>query len=304
MIRQLVSVVIPTWNEEKNIEKCLEGINNQTYPKEKIEIIVVDKASTDKTKAIAKKYAASVFNKGPERSAQRNYGANKSSGKYVICLDADMILSPTVIAKSIDKLEESDLIALYIPEIVLGNTFWSHVRRFERSFYDGTAIDCVRIIKRDIFEEVGGFDPSLTGPEDWDFDKKIRGKGRVGVLSTYDFKEIDEKVLRVNYREANLVEKLGRLTSRPLIYHNEAKFDIQRYLQKKKYYVKCFGPYIDKWGKDDSDNKKQFGFWYRYFGVFIENRKWKRFLRYPALATGVFLLRFLVGVSFIVSRFK
>jgi len=54
----LVSVIIPTLNEEKNIGRCLESIGKQTYPKERIEVIVVDNNSMDKTRKIVKKFAS------------------------------------------------------------------------------------------------------------------------------------------------------------------------------------------------------------------------------------------------------
>ena len=148
----LVSITITTKNEEKNIKPCLESIKKQTYPQNKIEIIVVDNNSRDKTKQIAKQYTKKVFNIGPERSVQRNFGMlQKSSGKYLMFLDADMRLASKVISQAVKKLEDSPLVALYIPEIILGNSFFSRVRRFERSFYTGTVIDCVRIIRKDIF---------------------------------------------------------------------------------------------------------------------------------------------------------
>ena len=68
-----VSVIVTTKNEEKNIENCLRSIKAQTYPQEKIEIIVVDNNSTDKTKEIGKRYTERVYNFGPERSAQRKF---------------------------------------------------------------------------------------------------------------------------------------------------------------------------------------------------------------------------------------
>lgn len=312
MVQPIVSLVITTKNEEKNIGNCLESILRQTYPKNLLEVIVVDNDSTDKTKQVTGEYnGVKVFDKGPERSAQRNFGIEKSEGKYIIYLDADMILSPTVIEKAIEKFQmplspisNISPVALYIPEVVIGNSYWSRVRRFERSFYDGTVVDSVRIVRKDVFDKVDGFDSSLTGPEDWDFDKKIRGKGKVEVLGTYNFKEIHEKLVKINYTEADLVEKLGKLSSCAIVYHNEASFDIKKYLQKKRYYVKSFGTYINKWGADDPGVKKQFGFWYRYFGIFWENGKWKRFFGYPSLTFGVFLLRVLVGVLFIFNRKK
>ena len=99
----LVSVVITTKNEEKNIENCLKSILKQTYPRDKIEIIVVDNNSTDRTKEIARRYTDKVYNKGPERSAQRNFGAKQAKGEYYLYLDADMILSPNVISECVEK---------------------------------------------------------------------------------------------------------------------------------------------------------------------------------------------------------
>ena len=268
----LISIIITTKNEEKNIENCLESINRQNYSRDQIEIIVVDNSSTDRTKEIALKYTNLVFNKGPERSAQRNFGVEKSRGEYFIFLDADMILSENLVRDCVEKIKSSPrTIALYISEIVMGENFFSKVRRFERSFYDATVIDCARFIKKDAFLQVGGFDESLTGPEDWDLDKKLRNIGRIDLIKTP-------------------------------IYHNEAEFNLREYLTKKGYYAKYFDDYIAKWGKNDPDVKKQFGFHYRFIGVFIENGKWKEMLIHPALTAGMYFLRFSVGIRFLLRQ--
>ncbi len=303
MTEPLVSVIITTKNEERNIENCLKSIELQTYPARRIEIVVIDNNSSDKTKEIAKKYTPKVFSKGPERSAQRNFGMiNKAKGKYVMYLDADMILSSTVIERSVKRLEKGDILALYIPEIVLGNAYWSKVRRFERSFYDGTAIDCVRIIKKDVFEEVGGFDLKMTGPEDWDLDKKIRNMGEVAVLDKYNFEEIDQIVKRIDFSKSDWVDYLAKLSPLGLIYHNEAEFNLKKYLQKKQYYGQSFKTYIGKWGENDSDVKKQFGLCYRYFAVFFTSDKRANLLKFPDLLLGMFFLRFLVGFNYLLKK--
>ena len=266
----LVSITITTKNEERNIANCLKSIKQQTYPQKFIEIIVIDNNSIDKTKQLAKKYTKKVFNKGPERSVQRNFGMiEKSKGKYLMFLDADMTLSKTTINKAVSELENTDLGALYIHEIILGDSFFSKVRNFERSFYNGTVIDCVRFIKKGIFRKVGGFDPSLTGPEDWDLDKKIRKIAKTAVLDN------------------------------AVIYHNEGRFELKNYLSKKSYYSKSFDKYIKKWGKSDADIKKQFSPFYRYFIVFTEHGKWKKLILHPFLSLGIIYLRFLVGVVYL-----
>ena len=264
----LVSIVITTKNEEKNIENCLRSIKNQTY--KNVELIVVDNFSEDNTAELALKYGAKVNFKGNERSAQRNYGAKVADGTYLIYLDADMILGPTVIEECVAICECNDLGALYVPERIVGDGFWIKVRDFERSFYTGTVIDAVRFIRKDLFEEIAGFDESLIGPEDWDLDRRVRAIAKVGVIES-------------------------------ALYHNEGLFDLQRYLGKKEYYLRSFDKYIQKWGKNDLEIKKQLGISYRLFIVFIENGKWERLLRYPIQTLGMFYLRFMVGISYLKS---
>jgi glycosyltransferase involved in cell wall biosynthesis len=265
----LFSVIINTKNEEKNIEKCLKSVLAQTYPKDQIEIIVVDNGSADQTKDIALKYTEKVFDKEPERSAQKNFGVEQSKGEYFLHLDADMTLSNTVLSECAKRVRNSkDIIALYIPEIVTGNKYFSKVKRFERSFYDGTPIDAVRFIHKEKFLETGGFDEQLYAAEDWDLDKRLKRLGKFDIIKS------------------------------PL-YHNETEFNLKNYLAKKQYYSGNINVYINKWGKNDPDIKKQFGFYYRFIGVFVENGKWKKILKHPVLTTGMYILRILVGIKFL-----
>jgi len=316
----LVSLIIPTLNEEKNIGRCLRSILGQTY--KNIEIIVVDNNSTDKTREIVEtfklqtsnpptsrrtslkhhpsnishqtsdfllqtsniKLLASrilhptsnikLFTHGPERSAQRNYGIKKAKGEYILFLDADMSLSRDVVRDCVRKFTGSrvnELVGLYIPEKIIGDSYWCKVRNFERSFYDATVIDCVRFFPKKIWQEVGGFDETLTGPEDWDFDKKVRSRGKVGIIKS------------------------------PL-YHNEANFNLKDYLEGKSYYTKSIDRYIKKWGGNDPNVKKQLGFSYRFIGVFIENGKWRKLLAHPILTLGVYFLRGMVGVFYLINK--
>jgi len=265
----LVSVVVTTRNEEKNIKNCLESIMTQTF--KNIELIVVDNFSKDHTIGIARKYGAKVYLKGPERSTQRNYGARISRAEYLLYLDADMILSPNVVADCVEKCESSGVGAVYIPERIVGEGFWIKVRDFERSFYTGTVIDAVRFIQKDLFEKVEGFDESLIGPEDWDFDRRIRKISRTGVINA------------------------------PL-YHNEGSFNMEQYLKKKKYYTNGIKKYVRKWEYDNSETMKQTGIWYRLMGVFVEKGKWKKLIRNPLFTIAMYYLRFRVAVGHIQSE--
>lgn len=266
-----VSVVITTRNEGKHLENCIRSVKNQAYPQDKLEIIVVDNNSSDQTKKIAERYTDRVFNYGPERSAQRNFGVRQSKGQYILYLDADMALSVNLIKECVEKCEKNGFVALYIPERITGKGFWIRVRDFERSFYNATAIDCVRFVTRDKFLSIGGFDEDLTGPEDWDFDRRIRQLGKVGIIDS------------------------------PL-YHKEDIFNLMRYLNKKIYYSEGIDRYIRKWGKEDVEVKKQIGLLYRYFGVFIENNKAKRLTRHPVYTCSMCFLRLCVGTVFLTNK--
>lgn len=263
-----VSVIITTKNEEKNIENCIQSIKTQSYPSDKIELIVVDNNSADKTTEIAKRFTDKVFNFGPERAAQRNLGIKESKGEYVLYLDADMVLSKNLIEESVFLSQKEDFTALYIPEKIIGEGFWIKVRDFERSFYNATCIDAARFGKKDKFLEIGGFDENLNGPEDWDFDRKISAIGKTGIINS-------------------------------VLFHNESSFNLARYLNKKEYYAQSFQRYIEKWGKDDTIIKKQLGAKYRLWTVFVEEGKWKKLLRHPILAAGIYFLKFLVGIRYL-----
>jgi len=263
----LVSVIITTKNEEANIARCLDSVKAQSFSD--LEIIVVDNSSEDRTKEISLQYTDKVFNKGPERSSQRNYGVEVCQGKYILYLDADMAISADVVKECVDICNNDPLVSgLYVPEIVVGAGFWIDVRNFERSFYDGTCIDAVRFMPKEVFTGLGGFDLSLCGPEDWDLNKRVSQKGKTKVIKSS-------------------------------LYHDEGAFELADYLKKKTYYATDFKTYINKWGSNDPDVKKQLGALYRFFGVFVEKGKFIRLLMHPFLTFGMYYLRFRVGLAYL-----
>ena len=265
-----VSVIVTTKNEDRNIGACLESVIEQTMPP--LEMIVVDNFSEDQTIKIAKQFGAKVYQLGPERSAQRNYGVEQAQGKYILYLDADMRLSTKVIENCVKRCkEDTKITGVYIPEIIIGTGFWIKVRRFERSFYDGTVIDAVRFVPKDSFQKVAGFDLRFTGPEDWDFDKKIRQLGKTIVADAH-------------------------------LLHDEGNFNLQHYLNKKRYYSKGFDIYSEKWGKNDPDIRKQLSPLYRFFGVFIEQGKFIKLLTHPLLTLGMYFLRLWVGLLYLMRK--
>lgn len=88
-----VSIVIPTYNSEATLEKCLDSINNQDYPAEKMEIIIADGGSTDKTLEIAGEYTNKNFH-NPLRTGEagKAVGVKHAKGEIIALIDSDNIL--------------------------------------------------------------------------------------------------------------------------------------------------------------------------------------------------------------------
>lgn len=270
MENALISVIITTKNSSIFIENCVNSIKNQNY--KSIEIIVVDNFSEDNTKQKALNLNCRVFSKGPERSAQRNYGAKMANGSICGFIDVDMTLEKNVISEVVELLKNDNISALYVPENIYGESFINRVRDFERSFYNKTVIDGARFFRVHDFLNIEGYDTNLNATEDWDLDRKIKQAFPNSIIE---------------------------ITTSPLRHHENNT--LKEYLFKKSYYASNFANYFKKWGNDKT-SRKQFGLFYRYFLVFIENGKWKKLIAHPIYAFSMYFLRFLVGIVFILSK--
>lgn len=160
-----VSVVVPTKDVERTMERCLRSIRAQSWPE--VEIVVVDNFSTDRTFQIAQELADVAVQAGPERSAQRNLGITKATGDWILWIDADMVLTPRVVEDAVTAAIAQHADAVFIPEITVGTGFWTACRALERRCYVGVEmIEAPRLIRRETFEATGGFVPDVAGQED------------------------------------------------------------------------------------------------------------------------------------------
>lgn len=214
-MKNFVSVIVTTKNEQEIIENLFKSIKRQSY--KKFEIIVVDNNSKDQTKRISNKYTKLVYNFGPERSSQRNFGVKKARGEFILIVDADMVLTKDVLKSCINKMNETQLEALVIPEKSYGEGFWSKCKAFEREFYLGDEnIEAARFFKKNIFLKFRGYDTKITGPEDWDLPMRMK---KAGV-------------------------KIGRVNN--FILHDEKKFSPIKSARKKFYYGLHAKEYLKK----------------------------------------------------------
>lgn len=226
-----MSIVIPTHKGDRVLKECLEAIKYSIY----------------------KNYEVIVVNEGKERSAQRNIGIDRAKGDYILILDSDQLITRTLLKECVDKIDTCS--GIYIPERIITKGFFGSLRDFERSFYTGTAVDVVRFVHKGCPK----FDETMSGPEDSDWDRNIRGR---------------------------------KITSVSMLYHFD-KIDFIGYLKKKIYYTKSMKRFAEK-----HPNDKVLNFWWRCFGVFLENGKWRRLLARPDLAICLFGLIFIRGIIY------
>lgn len=271
MKNPLVSIIITTRNSGKTMQQLLKSIKTQTY--KSIEIIVVDNHSSDNTVITAKSFTKKVFSKGPERSVQRNFGAKKALGKYLLILDSDMKLSTNVVKECVEKLEKNERIkSLIIPEKSFGKGFWAKTKAFERKLNQGEDyFEAARFFPRMIFWEAKGYDENLTGPEDWELPQRIAKKYNQGRINSY-------------------------------IFHNEGCPTLWG-LAKRKYY---YGLSVHKYLR-----KQKLSFFSVKTVYFIRPafyRNWQKLLFNPLLSSGMFLMLLMEtlggGLGYLVGRMK
>lgn len=223
MNRQLpiITVVIAAYDCERTIGRCLLPIKKQTYPN--IDIVVVDSLYYDqekqeRCKKIIEKYAR-YFQDGPERSIQRNRAIKEAKGEYILVLDQDMYLTKNVVKECYEELTSKNYIALTIPEISIGDGYWTKCVAFERyisTFLEEGMNECARFFRKKDALAIGGYDTTIVGVEDSDFHYRMKMKGKIGKIKNY-------------------------------INHDEGKISFFGRIKKKYYYSRAFRKYLKRY---------------------------------------------------------
>jgi arabinofuranan 3-O-arabinosyltransferase len=210
------SFIVPTKNSAATLPACLESIKAQQGAT--VEAIVIDNFSDDETPAIATRLADRFVQAGPERSAQRNLGARLATSPYVAFIDSDMTLTPGLAADIQSTFGADDtLAALVIPEYLTGPGYWERCREIEKLCYVGDeSVEAARAFRLSAFEEFGGYDESLTGPEDWDLPDRLRAAGR----------------------------RIGRTGA--ALHHHEEGLRLSLTFSKKRYYGRSLGEFAGR----------------------------------------------------------
>ena len=220
-----ISIIIPTYNEEEYLPKLLESIKSQDFTD--YEVIVADAQSNDNTREIAKEYGCIVV-EGGLPGPGRNRGAEVAKGEILLFLDSDLKLTEHYLANVIEEFEGEDL-GIAITQMTplsekkrdkylhdLANWFMIAVENIKPH-----GAGCYGIIsKRELHEEVNGFDEKLTFGEDTDYiervaeisEFKVLRNAKIGV-STRRLEEEGLYTLLKQYGKSTVNDFRGKRTS-------------------------------------------------------------------------------------------
>ncbi|WP_240926416.1 glycosyltransferase family A protein [Streptomyces sp. JB150] len=179
-----VSVVIPAHNSARTLAACLDSVYAQTCPIH--EVIVVDDGSTDATARIARGYPCTLIRHDPNRgvSAARNTGIAAATGDILFFLDSDEALTPDSVASALHILDADPecgcVHGVIAPEPLFDDGPVEHYKVLHAHWWRlrgvgevETAFFAQAAVRREVFEQLGGFDERLRDSEDLEFSDRL-----------------------------------------------------------------------------------------------------------------------------------
>jgi glycosyltransferase involved in cell wall biosynthesis len=183
----MLTIIIPTMNEERYLPRLLESIKKQTL--QTSEVIVADAHSTDRTREIAGSFGARVVD-GGLISYGRNAGAREARTNFLLFLDADVELrDPEFLEKAVGEMLERKLDLATCDVFPLSDQFIDHFlhkayntyARAWGALYPHAPGFCV-FVRRALHEKLQGFDEKITFCEDHDYARRATAHGTFGFL--------------------------------------------------------------------------------------------------------------------------
>lgn len=191
-----ISIVIPAYNEENYIGKCLKTILDQDYPSQKYEVLIIDGGSQDKTKEIIGKYLNKadirlLYNSRRITSTALNIGIKESKGEVIVILGAHSYVGNDFLTQNINAINRSGAKCVGGTLINVGNNYISKSIAMALSSIFGVGNAYFRFTKKerfvdtvaygaylkDVFDEIGLFDERLERNQDIELNYRLKNKG-------------------------------------------------------------------------------------------------------------------------------
>ena len=177
MIKSLITIIVPCYNQAQYLSEALQSVLEQTY--ENWECIIVNDGSPDDTEIVAKTWVGKdsrficVKKENGGLSSARNAGINYAKGTFILPLDADDRIGPNYVSLAFDAFQkDAELKVVYCKAEKFGNEVgeWKLPYYSRRNLAVDNMIFCSAVFKREDWELVGGYDVNMIyGLEDWEF---------------------------------------------------------------------------------------------------------------------------------------
>lgn len=239
-----VSVIIPAYNADRFIKEAIESVLSQSI--KDFELIVVNDGSKDNTQKIVDEYihianVKYIYQENAGVSAARNTGARMARGEYLVFLDADDILMPACLEKRLKKIEGSDfgLVHNDMQTVHLEDDSLGEIMSGREGFildnlllWEGCSIPTPSsvMIKREVFENVGGFHTALSNNADQEWFFRVASKYKIG--------RIPEPLTYYRIHADNMHNNVELLESDSITSYNLAKEN--KLFKSKAFEKKCF----------------------------------------------------------------
>jgi glycosyltransferase involved in cell wall biosynthesis len=215
-----LSVVVPTYNEERYIQRTLEALAKQTFSD--FEVIVKDGKSQDQTVAIAGRFADRVVSTKDKSAADaRNQGARHAKGDILAFIDADTSLPREAFERFSEVMSAEGVIGVSCRKIPQNKGI------LDRFFYEfvnfSTYVSCIlrqggahgncMLIRRSVFERIGGFNPNVIVAEEQELVRRASLFGRYRFLLDFYVLENPRRLEKWGRLRLYIVWFKGMLTS-------------------------------------------------------------------------------------------
>jgi len=206
-----VSIIVPCYKQAEFLPETLDSVLSQTYPN--WECVIVNDGSPDNTEEIAKLYCDKdqrfeyVSKKNEGLSSARNTGIVNSKGEFILPLDADDLISPTYLEKSVDhflRFPETKLVYCKAEKFGKENCYWDLPPFNYEQFIWSNCIFCTAMFRRADYDQTGGYNENMVhGFEDWDFWLSLLKKED----AVY---RIDEVLFHYRTKESSMITELTK----------------------------------------------------------------------------------------------
>lgn len=262
--KDLISIIVPFYNSEKYIEKCIYSLINQTY--DEIELIFIDDASTDKSYELASKFKQIKIIKNKDNkgvSYSRNLGIEQSTGNYIFFVDSDDYVSKDCIEKlhNLIKQEKADIVGC---NVIKKNIFKKE--KTDIFYYNDFKMNILNEEKEVIISknEIKNLIVSMLENKYYRLNSELMGYSagklyKKEVIKNLKFNE------KIHFREDTLFNLYAFMNSNKIIFLKEKLYFYTTNLESAsfkffKYYEDEINEYF-KILKDINENKKSIYIW-------------------------------------------